>query len=45
MYESVWKVIAEYKQIMNITEPLDGDEVDLLVENIRDIINKNEGNI
>ncbi len=45
MYESVWKVIADYKEIMNIDEPLDGDEVDTLCETIKDIINRNEGNV
>ena len=45
MYESVWKVIADYKKIMGITEALDGDEVDILCEDIKDIINRNEGNV
>lgn len=44
MYESVWRVIADYKKIMNISEALDGDEVDELCETIKDIINRNEGN-
>ena len=42
--EMVWKVIAEYKRIMHTVEPLDGDGVDMLVEDIREIINRNEGN-
>ena len=45
MYESVWRVIADYKKIMNISEALDGDEVDELCETIKDIINRNEGNV
>mgnify|MGYP001582268608 CR=1 FL=1 len=45
MYESVWRVIADYKKIMNISEALDGDEVDMLCEDIKDIINRNEGNV
>ena len=40
----VWKMIAEWKRRMNITESLDGDEVDVLCEDIKDIINRNEGN-
>jgi len=46
MYETVWQVIADYKKIMNIEgEALDGDEVDDLCETIKEIINRNEGNI
>lgn len=46
MYPTIWKAVAEYKQIMGIEgEPLDGDEVDMLCEEIKDIINRNEGNI
>ena len=39
-------IIDDWKDYINAgSESLDGDEVDILVENIRDQINTNEGNV
>lgn len=43
MQEVIIKLIEVYKN--GSDEPLDGDEVDLLVSSIRNSINLNEGNI
>ena len=41
--KQLWEIIEIYKS--GSDEPLDGDEVDKLIEHLRNQINLNEGNI
>ena len=41
--EQLQSIIAEYKE--GYTDALNGDEVDVLIEHLRNEINLNEGNI
>lgn len=44
--EHVWKLIELYKTHHNIEgEPMDGDQVDEMMEEIKTIVNINEGNL
>lgn len=45
MREQLQPIIDDWKKYIHAEdEPLDGDDVDILVENIRNQININEGN-